>query len=132
MSENGIILKTSINTFEETYEKLRSTIENNPNLTIVLELDHQANAASVNQSLPPTKIIMFGNPNLGTSLMAHSDNTAGLDLPQKVLVTERGGEVLVSYNDPVYLQNRHQISGQEEILQKISTALDLITTVATS
>ena len=130
MSNNGIITKTSSLNFQATYEKLKTIISNNPNLKILLELDHQANAASVDLSLPPTRIIFFGNPRLGTPLMA-SGTYAGLDLPQKILVSERDGAVTVSYNDPDHLRNRHEIAGQDEVLQKVTAALDKITTAAT-
>jgi len=125
MTNTGIINKVSAQDFQGTYAKLRSIIENNPNLKIILELDHQANAASVDLTLEPTKIIMFGNPKLGTPLMQSSHYT-GLDLPQKMLVTERDGVVSISYNDPSHLQIRHQIEGQYEILQKVTGALDKI------
>jgi len=92
MSDNGIITKVSQQSFENTYAKLRSIIDNNPNLKILMELDHQANAANVDLELPPTRIIMFGNPRLGTPLMIGGDYT-GLDLPQKILVCERNGQV---------------------------------------
>jgi len=129
MSNTGIITKISQQNFTDTYAKLRGIIENNPNLKILLELDHQSNAASVELALPPTKIIFFGNPRLGTPLMATGTLT-GLDLPQKILVSERDGAVSVSYNDPNYLKERHQIKEQEAILEKVSGALDKITSAA--
>ena len=129
MSNTGIITKTSQQSFDATYEKLRNIIENNPNLKILLELNHQANAASVDLKLAPTRIIMFGNPRLGTPLMQAGDFT-GLDLPQKILVTEKDGVVSLSYNDPMYLKERHNIVEKDEVLQKVSGALDKITTAA--
>lgn len=132
MAKNGIITKVSTQDFDSTYSKLRSIIENNPNLKIILELDHQANAASVDLKLNPTKIILFGNPKLGTPLMSVADYL-GLDLPQKILVTQNAeGVVSVSYNDPRYLQVRHNIKGQDEVLQKVSGALAKITDGAIS
>ena len=81
-------------------------------------------------TLNPTRIIMFGNPKLGTPLMLSSQST-GLDLPQKILVTEdENGVVQLRYNDPLYLQERHDISDRTEILTKISGALDKITNAA--
>ena len=75
---------------------------------------------------------MFGNPNLGTPLMTAGNNT-GLDLPQKMLVQQKDdGTVTVSYNDPQYLVSRHGIEGQDEIIQKVSGALDKISSAATS
>lgn len=130
MQEKGIITKQSTQNFEDTYQKLRQVIDNNPNLKIILELDHQANAAKADLILNPTRIIMFGNPKLGTPLMLSSQST-GLDLPQKILVTEdKSGAVHLRYNDPLYLQDRHNISDRKEVLTKISGALDKITNAA--
>lgn len=129
MANTGIITKVSQQSFDDTYNKLRTIIDNNPNLKILMELNHQANAASVDLTLAPTRIIMFGNPRLGTPLMA-SGTLTGLDLPQKILVTERDGTVSLSYNDPMYLKERHQIEGQDEVLQKVAGALDKITSGA--
>lgn len=132
MIETGIISKTSTLDFEATYAKLRGVIENNPNLKIIAELNHQANAASVGLELNPTRIIMFGNPNLGTPLMQNVQ-TIGLDLPQKILVSQDSeGIVIVSYNNPLYLKDRHGITNQEVILNKIAGALDNITNAAIS
>ncbi len=126
MAKPGIITKTSNQGFEETYSKLRGIIENNPNLKIILELDHSKNAASVDLKLNPTRIIMFGNPKLGTPLM-NTTSYLGLDLPQKILVTQSaGGKVEISYNDPMYLKDRHKIVGVEEVLAKVSGALNKI------
>ncbi|GAA3595880.1 DUF302 domain-containing protein [Flavivirga amylovorans] len=130
MNETGIISKISHQDFDTTYQKLKGVIENNPNLKIIAELNHQANASSVGLELNPTKIIMFGNPNLGTPLMQNSQ-TMGLDLPQKILVyQDNEGVVKVSYNNPLYLRDRHSITNQEGILNKIAGALDNITNAA--
>jgi len=129
-NNNGLIIKESQQGFEETYEKLRSTLDANPNLKIILELDHSKNAASKDLELRPTRIIVFGNPMLGTPLM-QSQPTVAIDLPQKVLVYEEAGTVYVAYNNPLYLKERHAISDKDDVLAKISGALDKITDVAT-
>ncbi|AXT61022.1 DUF302 domain-containing protein [Aquimarina sp. AD10] len=125
----GIVTKTSSKSFEETYNTLVEVITNNPNLKIIAELNHQANAASVGLELNPTRIIMFGNPKLGTPLMQNAQSI-GLDLPQKILVWQDNDVVKVSYNDPTYLQERHGVEGKDEILQKIKGALDGLTNKA--
>jgi uncharacterized protein (DUF302 family) len=119
----GIITKESTRNFETTYSALRSAITNNPKLSLVLELDHKANAASVGLELRPTKLIVFGNPNLGTPLM-QDEQTTGLDLPQKMLVwKDEEGNVKVSYNDIYFIAQRHGVEGNVEVLNKISNAL---------
>ena len=127
---NGLVLKNSPLDFETTYTNLKNTIDNNPNLKIMLEIDHSKNASSKGLDLRPTKVILFGNPMLGTALMKNSATTA-IDLPQKVVVYQlEDGTVQIGYNDPAYLKERHGIMEQEEILQKISNALNMITNKA--
>ena len=119
----GIVTVQSNNSVDKTYQNLKSAIEGNDALSVIAELDHSKNAASVDMELRPTRILMFGNPKLGTPLMQASQTT-GLDLPQKMLVYEEGdGQVFIAYNDPEYLEERHDIEGQDEVLQKIAGAL---------
>lgn len=124
--EEGIVSVESTTDFETTYNNLKSSIEANENLNVVAELDHKQNAASVEMELRPTRIIMFGNPNLGTPLM-QSERSLGLDLPQKMLVWEDAeGSVQISYNDPGFLKQKHQLDGNNEEIEKISTALEML------
>ena len=130
--EEGIITKSSDLTFEETYSNLKTTLNEIAAISIMAELDHQKNAESVGLELNPTRIIIFGNPNLGTPLM-QQEQSIGLDLPQKMLVWENEeGEVFVSYNDPFFIAERHDITENEEILTKISGALENISESAIS
>jgi len=125
--ENTLITKNSPYDLEVTYNKLKSILENNPNLKVILELDHSKNAASVDLDLRPTKIIMFGNPKLGTPLMQASP-TVSIDLPQKIIVyTTENSNTKIAYNDPMYLKERHNIKDQDEVLKTISGALNTIT-----
>jgi uncharacterized protein (DUF302 family) len=57
--------------------------------------------------MPPTKLLIFGNPKGGTPLMLAAPSAA-LDLPLKILVAEDAqGKVWLSYNSPEYLKERH-------------------------
>ena len=128
--KEGIITKTVNGSCDEAYSRLRAAIENNAALKVIAELDHQANAAKVDLSLNPTRLIIFGNPNLGTPLMQNSQTTA-LDLPQKMLVwTDDNGVGYVSYNDPAFLMKRHGISENETVLATITGALDKLSDAA--
>lgn len=126
----GITVKSSQNSMDDTYTKLIDAINGNAQLKIIRELDHQANAASVGLDLEPTKLIIFGNPNLGTPLM-QSTQTLGIDLPQKMLVYENeNGEVNVAYNDPTFLAKRHNLESNEDVLTTITNALNNLSEVA--
>ena len=129
--EEGIISKMSNQSFGDTYRSLKSAIEENENLTIVAEVNHRANARDADLDLDPTRLIIFGNPNLGTPLMQNAQ-TAALDLPQKILVWRDAESVVyVSYNDPEFLAKRHGIIGNNEILETISNALNNLSNIAT-
>jgi uncharacterized protein (DUF302 family) len=72
-------------------------------------IDHSGEAASVGLTMPPTKVVVFGNPHAGTPLMLAVPSIA-IDLPLKLLIAEDpSGGVTVSYNSPAYLRERHQL-----------------------
>ncbi len=131
IENDGVITDVSQQDFVTTYGALRAAIDSNPNLQIIAELNHQTNAQSVGLDLPPTRVIIFGNPNLGTPLMQNAQTTA-LDLPQKMLVTQNDiGIVQVSYNDANFLVRRHGITGNAEVIATISGALENLSNAAT-
>jgi len=79
-------------------------------LTVFARIDHAAGAAKVGQSLRPTEVLIFGNPQGGTPLMQCAQ-TVGIDLPLKALVWEdASSQVWLGYNDPQYLAIRHGVS----------------------
>jgi uncharacterized protein (DUF302 family) len=119
----GVFTSISLNDFSTTYNKLRNAISDNPDLAIIAEVDHRANAQSVGLELNNTRLIIFGNPEAGTPLMKDSQTTA-IDLPQKMLIWENdGGEVRISYNNPEYLRTRHDLDESDEVVQQIKTVL---------
>jgi len=128
----GIRIIESANDFDTTYELLRGAIDSAAPLTIVTELDHSANAANVGLTLRPTRLIIFGNPNLGSPLM-QSGQSIAIDLPQKMLVLQKeNGNSYVAYNDPEYLATRHGITDQADTINTISGALSGLATTATT
>jgi uncharacterized protein (DUF302 family) len=66
----------------------------------------------------PTKLLIFGNPKGGTPLMLAAPSIA-IDLPLKILIWEDDqGKVLVSYNSPEYLAERHGLP--QNLVQNIA------------
>jgi uncharacterized protein (DUF302 family) len=120
--EPGLINVQSSNNFTETVEGLLSALEAQ-GLNVFAVIDHASNAAVADLELPPTTLILVGNPNIGTPLM-QSSRSVGIDLPQKFLVwQDENGEVFITYNDPAYLAARHDITDQEQIIQQVTNAL---------
>ena len=126
----GIVSVPSPDDVTVTYTRLRRAIVDNGALSIVAELDHAANAARVGLELAPSKLIVFGNPALGTPLM-RDEQTVAIDLPQKMLVHEdAAGDTFVIYNDPAYLARRHGLDDVDEEITQISTALENLANAA--
>ena len=76
-------------------------------LEVFARIDHAAGALKIGNSLRPTEVLVFGNPQGGTPLLVCTQ-TAGIDLPLKALVWEDAqGQVWLGYNDPAFLAARH-------------------------
>ncbi|NOR56077.1 MAG: DUF302 domain-containing protein, partial [Sulfurovum sp.] len=75
-----------------------------------------------------TKVILFGNPNVGTRLMQKDPLTA-LDLPLKVLVYDDNGTTKIVYRDPK-IWSLHFDLKSCGMVDKMVKALDGITSKA--
>lgn len=103
---NGIKSLPSMHTVDQTVERLR-TILQAKGIALFAVVDHTGEADKAGIKMPPTRLLIFGNPGAGTALMLAAP-TSAIDLPLKMLVAEDGeGRVHVSWNDPAYLQARH-------------------------
>jgi uncharacterized protein (DUF302 family) len=106
LAGNGIKSLPSMHTFDQTVERLRTMLQAK-GITLFAVVDHSGEAAKAGMEMPPTKVLIFGNPAAGTPLMVAAPGAA-LDLPLKLLVAaDAEGRVRVSWNDPAYLQTRH-------------------------
>src|SRR6266849_5713225 len=86
----------------ETVERLKSLL-GQKKIQVFADIDHAEGAQKVGQSLRPTHLLIFGNPQAGTPLM-QSQQTIGLDLPLRVLVWEdAAGKVWLTYQRPEFL-----------------------------
>lgn len=129
-STDGLVTLESDASVEESVARVTEVIEEKETLGLMAEVDHEANAATVDRDLSSTTVLVFGNPDLGTPLM-QAGRSLAIDLPQKLLVMEADdGTVTVTYNDPAYLADRHDIEGEDERLETVSDALSSLAAVA--
>ena len=111
MPENGIVTMPSNHSVEETLNKLQALLEVK-GISIFALIDHSGEAEKVGMHMPPTKLLIFGNPKGGTPMMLAAPSLA-IDLPMKILIAEdRLGKVWVSYNRADYLADRHGLPGE--------------------
>jgi len=114
--DNGIESIASHCSVDQTVEKLEAMLRAK-GVALFALVDHSGEAAKVGMKMPPTKLLIFGNPQAGTPLMLAAPSSA-IDLPLKILVWEDGeSKVWISYNNPQYLQTRHGIP--PELIQNI-------------
>jgi len=104
--EGGIVNIPSSHSVDETVDRLKNILRSKE-IPLFALIDHSGEAAKVGIKMPPTKLLIFGNPKGGTPLMLAAPSIA-LDLPLKILVSEDAqGTVRLSYNSLEYLKERH-------------------------
>lgn len=119
---DGVVSVPSAYNVVETGDRLESVL-GEKGMTIFKRIRHSEGAGKVGIDIRETELIIFGNPKVGSLLMKCQQSVA-IDLPQKALVWEDDeAQVWLSYNDPRYLEKRHDMSGCEEIISKIEKAL---------
>jgi uncharacterized protein (DUF302 family)/uncharacterized membrane protein YidH (DUF202 family) len=125
-TDSGIIQTPSNHSVDQTVEKLKAILREKGIALFVL-VDHSGEAEKAGIKMPPTKLLIFGNPKGGTPVMLAAPSIA-LDLPLKVLVSEDAqGKVWVSYNSPEYLKKRHAVP--EELVKNIAGVEGLVQAV---
>ncbi|MCU0919644.1 MAG: DUF302 domain-containing protein [Methylibium sp.] len=103
---HGLTALKSPHTPAETMNRLEAEVKKR-NLAVVARIDHAAAAQRIGQTLRPTELLIFGNPQAGTPLMLCAQLT-GIDLPMKALVwTDAAGQTWLGYNEPQWLMHRH-------------------------
>lgn len=126
---DGLVSKKSGFSAEQTLDRLEAVLKEK-GITVFARVSHTKGAAGVGIELRPTELLIFGNPKLGSHFFT-SNQTAGIDLPMKALAwQDADGQVWLTYNDPQYIADRHGIADRDEIVQKMTGALDKMTDAA--
>ena len=108
MSE-GIISRPSKYSVPETLHRLE-TLLTAKGIKVFALIDHSGEAKKAGLNMPPTQLLIFGNPKGGTPVMLAAP-TAAIDLPLKALAwQDANGQVWLSYNDPEYIAKRFGLS----------------------
>ncbi|HEX7362424.1 MAG TPA: DUF302 domain-containing protein [Bryobacteraceae bacterium] len=104
----GIVRLSSSYSVSETVERLEAALKAR-GLRLFGRIDHATAAVDAGLKMPPTQVLLFGNPTSGTPLMLAAP-TLAIDLPFKALIWEdEAGHTWLAYNDPEYLQSRHRV-----------------------
>jgi uncharacterized protein (DUF302 family) len=109
---DGIISKESKFSVSETLDRVDALLRSK-GIKIFVRVDHSGEAEKAGLKMPPTQLLIFGNPKVGTPVMLAAP-TAAIDLPLKALAWRDGdGKVWLSYNDPEYLKKRYSLTDEQ-------------------
>ncbi len=112
----GLVTVASHYSVEDTVNRLQAAFVEK-GMQVFAVIDHSGEAEKVGLKMRPTKVVIFGSPKGGTPLMVAAPSLA-IDLPLKALVAEDvAGKVMVTYNDPQYLKERHGVP--EELIKNL-------------
>jgi uncharacterized protein (DUF302 family) len=123
---NGVVNVESGYSVEETVSRILADVKEK-GITFFAEIDQSGlgTAAGV-EGLKPSRLILFGNPALGTTFIT-ANPQSGLDWPVRVLVYENGdGRVMVAYDDFDYIANRHSIKNRTEQFAMATTVIQSV------
>ena len=119
---SGLVHVPSNHSVDDSVEGVKELLEQK-GITLFALIDHSGEATRVGMQMRPTKLLIFGNPRAGTSVMLAAPAVA-IDLPLKILIWEDAqGKVWITYNDPSYLQRRHNFPS--DLLANIGVAGEL-------
>jgi uncharacterized protein (DUF302 family) len=106
----GLISKPSRYSVLETLDRLEALLASKQ-IKIFARVDHSGEAHSAGLTMPPTQVLIFGNPRAGTPIML-AEPTAAIDLPLKALAwQDRNNQVWLTFSSPEYLAERFQLGG---------------------
>ena len=100
-------------------------------LTVAAKVDHAAAAQLAGLTLRPTTLVIAGNPAAGTPLML-TDQTMAVELPLRFLVWQgEDGRARVTYDPIKSIAARHKLTGRDELLTRMTGAIESIVQEAT-
>lgn len=113
-----------VDSFDAVWQRLTDKLAaaNIPVFTTIL---HSEGAEKAGLFMPATRVIVFGNPLVGTHLMLAAPALA-LELPLRMAVRQDGEECVVWWADMADLATRYGIAKDHEIVQKLQGLLAML------
>ena len=109
---DGIVRVKSAYPMDETVARLKADIAQK-SITFFTAVDQRQLAAGAGIALPPSTLLMFGNPALGSQFIT-AKGEAGLDWPVRLLVQQDAdGNVWAIYTDFGWIARRHGITTRD-------------------
>jgi uncharacterized protein (DUF302 family) len=114
-ADDGLVTKTISNNHAATVARVIDSLARH-GVPLVARIDHAAAARAAGLLLPATEVLIFGNPQAGTPLMAARPAIA-IDLPLKLAVQATpDGQTMLTYVDPAWLARRHGLPAEYDAI----------------
>jgi uncharacterized protein (DUF302 family) len=124
--DDGLVRVRSAYSVDETVARMRQDIAAK-GITFFQEVDQAKLAAGAGIALPPSTLIVFGNPPLGAQFLT-ANPYSGLDWPVRVLVLqEADGSVWVAWTDFAWIARRHHIGDRQQQFAMATSVVESIT-----
>ncbi len=131
LSGDGIVKVKSAHGFEETIELLKKDIAGK-SIMFFMAVDQAKLGENAGIKLPPSTLLIFGNPPLGIQFLTSNPN-AGLDWPVRLLVTQdEKGQVWAIYTDFDWIRRRHGITNRDDAFKVAASVIASITSSVTA
>lgn len=110
-ADDTLVTKQSHYTVGETIDRIERAVTDK-GMLLFARINHADEARKAGLEMPPTELLLFGNPKGGTALMLAAP-TVAIDLPMKALAwQDRAGRVWLTYNAPALLPVRHGLAAE--------------------
>lgn len=130
-AESPLVKKLSAHSVQETMNNLEALVAQK-GLLVFARIDHAGAAKDAGESLPPTELLIFGSPKVGTLLM-QEERSVGIELPLKVLAWQGDdGRVWLAYEDPKALAAPYGLEQKQELLGKMLNLVKGLVSAAAS
>jgi uncharacterized protein (DUF302 family) len=125
-ASDGVIKVKSAYSMDDTIARIKDDIAKK-GIMFFSAVDQQSLAAKAGIELPPSTLLMFGNPALGSQFIT-AKGEAGLDWPVRLLVQQDDqGNVWAIYTDFGYIAQRHHITNRDAQFRMASGVVQSIT-----
>lgn len=123
---DGIVRVKSVHDFTTTISLIKKDVADK-GIKFFDAIDQSKLGADAGIKLPPSTLLVFGNPPLGIQFLTANAN-AGLDWPVRLLVTEdESGQVWAIYTDFSWIARRHNITSRDAAFKMASEVITSIT-----
>ena len=122
---DGIVKVRSAYSFGETIDRVKNDIADKK-ITFFAQIDQSKLAAEAGIELPPSTLLIFGNPPLGVQFLTANPD-AGIDWPVRLLVQQDAkGEVWLAYTDFDWIAHRYAIANRDAQFKMASMVIGSI------